>query len=125
MSASSVLLSVKETLEIMSVLKENIEMRPSVNKPHKIMVWFPEAANRHLGANVPKDAYFLRVLLAVDSSEKSRPFVEERWDEGFVTIEIVRNNDICVGYKLPRDAVMARNIDETIIEPIMIKDDEQ
>jgi hypothetical protein len=107
-----------ETLDIMSVLEQNILSRPSVNTPHKIMVWFPDVANRMLKSNTPAKGYCVTVRPVSICSEKCRQFVETLWDRGYVTIEIVRNNGAAYYFSLPRDAVISRNIDNFLIERV-------
>jgi hypothetical protein len=108
-------LSVDEIFDIMSVLKQDIKGRPSMTTPHKIMVWFSEAANKHLKSGTPKGSYCVMVRPIAVCSEKCQEFVEKLWDRGLVTIEIVRNDGSCAYFSLPRDDVIARNIEKVTI----------
>lgn len=112
------LLSIDETVKIMSVLNQSIKDRPPITQAHKIIVAFPEIANKLWKTNTPANGFCVFPKSSVITSPHQREFIEILWDRGLVTIEIIRNNGFCGFYALPKAEVMKRDITKVLILPI-------
>lgn len=109
-------LNEKETLDIMSVLHQDIKSRPPMTTAHKIMVLFPDIANELYKTNTPANGFCIRVRPSSDCTAHCREIVEVLWDRGYTTIEIIRSRTSCAFFVLPKAEVMARDITEVLIK---------
>lgn len=107
-------LSVRETVDISNVIKQDVKSRPAETKPHKLIVWFPLIANGLLRSNTPPNGFCVTRRLANECSDTVREYVETLWDRGFVTIEVVRDNGACYYFRLPKNLVIERTLDAGI-----------
>lgn len=108
----------KEILEIMDVLDQNISERESFDRPHNIMVWFSEAANRNFNLNIPKDCYYVYHRTLRQMSKKAKDLVKDLWDRGLVLIEIIKRDGDGLKYVLPRNSVVRKNLEDVILIPL-------
>jgi hypothetical protein len=112
------LLSLDETVKIMSVLNQSIKDRPPITQAHKIIVAFPEIANKLWKTDTPANGFCVLQKSSIITSPHQREFIEILWDRGLVTIEIIRNNGICAFYALPKAEVMKRDVSKVFILPV-------
>lgn len=105
-----------ELAEITMCLKHYIMANTAVTTPHKIMVFYPKAAQTYLRLAFDPGAYVLRLRLLEDVSANMKERIEIIWDRHKVPIEIVRDNGTCGWFTLPREAVISRNLKEVALK---------
>jgi hypothetical protein len=107
-------LSAKEIVDISNVVKQDVKSRPAETKPHKLMVWFPVIANKLLHSNTPPNGFCVTRRPADICSDSVKEYIEILWDRGFVPIEVVRDTGACYYFRLPKNLVTERTLDDGV-----------
>jgi hypothetical protein len=103
-------LSDRELWNVTNVLKQDFIKSGVCPQPHKLMVFFDEAANNILHCDTPKGGFCIRTRRVEDVSDHSRQIIEALWDRHRIPVEVVRNDGSCGWFSLSLDEVLDSEI---------------